>query len=188
MEDKKISLARAGGTYSYPADFMLAAAMNPCRCGYFPDRQKCRCTQKEVQQYLGKISRPLLERIDLCVEAAPVGYEELSDKAEGLSSAEMAVQVEKAVFMQRRRYTDTPFHFNSDLTPAAIKEFCPVNRDGEMLLKRVFEKLELSARSYYRIVKTARTIADLEEKEIIEKKHIGEAVYYRSLDKKYWGR
>lgn len=188
MEDKKISLARAGGTYSYPADFMLAAAMNPCRCGYFPDRQKCRCTPKDVQQYLGKLSRPLLERIDLCVEAAPVGYEQLADRKEGLSSAEMAAQVEKAVFMQRRRYADTAFHFNSDLTPSAIKEFCPVNREGEALLKCVFEKMELSARSYHRIIKTARTIADLEEKEVIEKKHIGEAVYYRSLDKKYWGK
>lgn len=188
MEEKKICLARAGGTYSYPADFMLAAAMNPCKCGYFPDRQKCKCTSREVQQYLGKISQPLLDRIDLCVEAPPVGYEDLTDKTESLSSARMAAQVERAAAMQRKRYAGTPFHFNSDLTASAIKEFCSVSKDGEVLLKRVFEKMELSARSYHRIIKTARTIADLEEKEIIEKKHIGEAVYYRSLDKKYWGR
>lgn len=188
MEEKKICLARAGGTYMYPANFMLVAAMNPCKCGYFPDRQKCKCTPWEIRQYLGKISQPLLDRIDLCVEAPPVCYEELTEGAEGLSSAQMAAQVERAAAMQRKRYQGTSFHSNSDLTAAAIKEFCPVSRDGERLLKQVFEKMELSARSYHRLIKTARTIADLEEKEIIEKKHIGEAVYYRSPDKKYWGR
>lgn len=188
MEEKKICLARSGGTYTYPANFMLAAAMNPCKCGYFPDRQKCKCTSGEVRQYLGKISQPLLDRIDLCVEAAPVCYEDLTDKTKGLSSAQMAAQVKKAVAMQKKRYKGTSFHFNSDLTAAAIREFCVVSQEGELLLKRVFEKMELSARSYHRIIKTARTIADLDEKEIIEKKHIGEAVYYRSLDKKYWGR
>lgn len=188
MEEKKICLARAGGTYTYPANFMLAAAMNPCKCGYFPDRQKCRCTPQEVRQYLGKISQPLLDRIDLCVEAPPVHYEELVGEAKGLSSAEMADQVQVAVSMQRKRYKNTSFHFNSDLTASAIKGFCPVSKEGEDLLKKVFQKLELSARGYHRIMKTSRTIADLEEKEVIEKKHIAEAVYYRSLDKKYWGR
>ncbi len=188
MEDKKIRIARAGGTYTYPANFMLAAAMNPCKCGYFPDRQKCRCTPAEVRQYLGKISQPLLDRIDLCVEAPAIRYEELVEERKSMSSAEMAAQVEKAVSMQRKRYQNTPFHFNSDLTASAIKRFCPVSREGETLIKEVFQKLELSARSYHRIMKTSRTIADLEGKERIEKKHIGEAVYYRSLDKKYWGR
>ena len=187
MEDKKICLARAGGTYTYPANFMLAAAMNPCKCGYFPDRQKCQCTPQEVRQYLGKISQPLLERIDLCVEAPAICYEDLVDEGEAQSSAQMAAKVQTAVSMQRRRYKGTSFHFNSDLTAAAIKEFCPISREGEVLLKKVFEKMELSARSYHRIMKTARTIADLEEKEVIEKKHIAEAVQYRSLDKKYWG-
>ena len=188
MEDKKICLARAGGTYTYPADFMLAAAMNPCKCGYFPDRQRCQCTPQEVRQYLGKISQPLLDRIDLCVEAPSIRYEDLVDEAESQSSAQMAAKVETAVAMQRKRYKGTPFHFNSDLTSSAIKEFCPVSQEGEVLIKKVFEKMELSARSYHRIMKTARTIADLEEKEVIEKKHIAEAVHYRSLDKKYWGR
>ena len=188
MEDKKICLARAGGTYTYPANFMLATAMNPCKCGYFPDRQKCRCTPQEVRQYLGKISRPLLDRIDLCVEAPSIRYEDLVDEAPGQSSAQMAAKVKTAVSMQRKRYKNTSFHFNSDLSASAIKEFCPVSQDGEVLLKKVFEKMELSVRSYHRIMKTARTIADLEEKEIIEKKHIAEAVHYRSPDKKYWGR
>ena len=188
MEDKKICLARAGGTYTYPANFMLAAAMNPCKCGYFPDRQKCQCTPQEVRQYLGKISQPLLDRIDLCVEAPSIHYEDLVDETVGQSSAQMAEKVQTAVSMQRKRYKDTPFHFNSDLSASAIKEFCSVSHDGEVLLKKVFEKMELSARSYHRIMKTARTIADLEEKEVIEKKHIAEAVHYRSLDKKYWGR
>ena len=188
MEDKKICLARARGTYTYPANFMLAAAMNPCKCGYFPDKQKCQCTTQEVRQYLGKISQPLLDRIDLCVEAPSIRYEDLVDEAVGQSSAQMAEKVQTAVSMQRRRYKDTPFHFNSNLTAAAIKEFCPVSQEGKVLLKKVFEKMELSARSYHRIMKTARTIADLEEKDVIEKKHVAEAVQYRSLDKKYWGR
>jgi magnesium chelatase family protein len=188
MEEKKICLSRTGGTYTYPADFMLAAAMNPCKCGYYPDRQKCRCTPYEVQKYLGKISQPLLDRIDLCVEAPAVGYEELVHGEKGVSSADMRQQVQRAVRMQRERYQNTPFRFNSDLTAAAIPEYCPLSREGELLLKKAFEKLELSARGYHRILKTARTIADLEESATIEKRHISEAVFYRSLDKKYWGR
>ncbi len=188
LEEKKICLSRSGGNYTYPARFMLAAAMNPCNCGYYPDRKKCKCSLAQVNRYLGKISQPLLDRIDICVEAPTIAYGELTGEEKGPSSADMAAQVQKAVFQQRKRYEKTEFHFNSDLTPAAIRDFCPLSKEAEALIKNVYEKMELTARAYHRIMKTARTIADLEGAEVIQKEHISEAVYYRSLDKKYWKR
>ncbi len=186
LEEKKICLSRAGGNYTYPARFMLAAAMNPCNCGYYPDRRRCKCSPAQVNRYLGKISQPLLDRMDLCVEAPAVAYEDLTGGKPGISSADMAAQVQKAVEQQRRRYEKTEFHFNSDLTPAAIRDFCPLSKEAEALIKNVYKKMELTARAYHRIMKTARTIADLDGAEVIQKEHISEAVYYRSLDKKYW--
>ncbi len=186
MEEGKIQLTRTTGTYVYPANFMMVGAMNPCRCGFYPDRNKCNCSYHQIQQYLGKISQPLLDRIDLCVELPKVEYDHLQNIESGISSKEMKMRAERAIKMQRNRYKDTKFRFNSELTPAGVKEFCIMEKDGEGHLKRAYENLDLSVRGYHKILKTARTIADLDEAEKIGKKHILEAVFYRSLDKKYW--
>lgn len=186
LEEKEIRLSRSEGTYIYPAGFMLAAAMNPCSCGYYPDRRKCQCSMTQINRYLGKISQPLLDRIDLCTEAPAVAYEELRSNKRGISSAEMKAMVQSAVERQRKRYQKTKLHFNSDLTSENIRDFCPVSSEGEKLMKTAYEKMELTARAYHRIMKTARTIADLDGEEIIQKEHLSEAIYYRSLDKKYW--
>lgn len=188
LEEGKIHLTRTTGNYIYPADFVLAGAMNPCNCGYYPDRNKCNCSSWQIQQYLGKISRPLLDRIDLCVEIPKVEYKDLMEKTEigGMTSAEMKEQVKKAAAIQNRRYKNLPFRFNGQLTATGIKEFCILDEDGERFLKRTYEKMDFSVRGYHKILKTARTIADLDESTKISKKHIAEAVFYRSLDKKYW--
>ncbi len=186
LEEKEIRLSRAEGTYIYPAGFMLAAAMNPCNCGYYPDRRKCQCSMTQINRYLGKISQPLLDRIDICAEAPAVAYEELRSNKKGVSSAEMKAMVQSAVECQRKRYQKTKLHFNSDLTSENIRDFCPMSSEGETLMRAAYEKMELTARAYYRIMKTARTIADLDGAEVIRKEHLSEAIYYRSLDKKYW--
>lgn len=186
MEDGRIQLTRTSGNYCYPAKFVLVGAMNPCNCGYYPDRNKCNCSYQQVRQYLGKISQPLLDRIDLCVEVPKVEYEELLCESKGISSAQMREQVTKAVRIQKKRYEKLSFRFNSQLTPAGVKEFCRMDREGADCLKRSYESMNLSVRGYHKILKTARTIADLDEAEMISKKHILEAIFYRSLDKKYW--
>lgn len=186
LEEHRIRLNRTTGTYSYPARFMLVGAMNPCSCGYYPDRNKCRCSNQQIQQYLGKISLPLLDRLDLCVEASKVEYEDLVGGKKARSSREWKKQVIRAVEMQKKRYLGTRFRFNSDLTPAGVKEFCTLSREGQKRLEKAYEKLDLSVRGYHRILKTARTIADLEEEREILPAHISEAVFYRTIDKKYW--
>lgn len=187
LEDKRVVIARVGGTYEYPADFMLVAAMNPCKCGYFPDRARCSCTMQEIASYLGRISQPLLDRLDLCVETPQVEYEQLVCKdGGGPSSQELQEGVLRAAERQRRRYRNTPFRFNSQLPPSAIGEYCPLDENGQMLMEQAFHKLNLSARAYHRIIKVARTIADLEECEQISQAHLAEAIGYRSVDKKYW--
>lgn len=186
LEERKIKLTRTTGNYTYPANFMLVGAMNPCNCGYYPDRNKCNCSNQQVQQYLGKISQPLLDRIDVCVEVPKVEYEDLAGKKAGLSSKALKERVINAVKIQEKRYKNSGFRFNSQLTPAGVKEFCIMDYEGEKRLKRAYETLDLSVRGYHKILKTARTIADLDGEKKILKEHISEAVFYRSLDKKYW--
>lgn len=187
LETHKICISRTGGKREFPADFLLAAAMNPCSCGYYPDRNRCACSQKEVSKYLGKISGPLLDRFDLCTEMLDLKEEELERKTSGKSSAKLRGQVKKAHEIQRERYREIGIQFNSRLTGKMAEFYCRPDREGERLLKSAYEKLGLSLRAYHKILKTARTIADLEEKEQIGEEHVGEAVFYRSLDKKYWG-
>lgn len=186
MEDRYIRLSRVQGNYCFPADFLLLAAMNPCPCGYYPDMNRCTCSQGEITGYLRKISQPLLDRIDLCAEADPMSYEELSANRKAESSSEIRRRVEKAVQIQKERYKNTDFRFNGDLPAKALEQYCVLSSQGRELLRKAYDQLGISARAYHRILKVARTIADMENSEIIQKEHLQEAIGYRVLDKKYW--
>lgn len=188
LEDRKIYLSRSSGTYCFPAEFLLLAAMNPCPCGYFPDMNRCTCTAKDVNRYRNKISFPLLDRMDVCVEAPAVTFEELSSTEKGnVTSLEMRQKVVAAQRIQRARYKDAGIVFNSELNPGQLETFCPMTDGAKNLLEKAFRRMGLSARGYHRIIRVARTIADLEQSELIDTTHISEAIQYRVIDKKYWG-
>ena len=185
LEDKVIQIARASGTYSFPADFMLCAAMNPCPCGYYPDLNRCTCTSGEISHYMGKISRPLLDRIDISTEVPPVSFAQLHCGKKGETSAIIRKRVEKVQKIQEERYKDEKISFNGQLRSSLIDKYCPLTDSASKLLARAFERIAFSARSYHRILKVARTIADMEEEEIISGHHIGEALSYRAFDKDF---
>ncbi|MBQ7584008.1 MAG: YifB family Mg chelatase-like AAA ATPase, partial [Lachnospiraceae bacterium] len=186
MEDKEVNIARAAASYTYPADFLLCAAMNPCKCGYYPDRSRCRCTEADVQNYLGRISGPLLDRIDICAEASRLEYSDISSRDKNESSAEIRKRVEHAVMLQRERYKGTRIRFNSDIGVKDIDKYCHLGRKEEKLMREAFDKIGLSARAYHRMIKTARTIADLDGSEDIHCEHLSEAVGFRNIDRRYW--
>lgn len=186
LEDKSVVITRASGKTSYPCKTMLVAAMNPCPCGNFGSANPCACTETAIARYLGKISRPVLDRIDIQIEVSAVNYSQLREKTGALTSAEIRENIEKAREMQKKRFKGTDILFNSEIPPSKLTEYCPLDGQGEDFLKSVFDKLGLSARAYDRIMKVARTAADLEECEVIGKKHISRAVQYRTLDRKYW--
>lgn len=187
LEDKSVTIARLNGTYKYPAGFMLVGAMNPCSCGFYPDRNKCDCSINQVKRYLGRISQPLLDRFDICIEALQMNYKELLEQEKQESSEDIRKRVRIARQIQLERYCGQNIYFNSQLTPRAIKKYCKLDRKEESLLEEAFVKMNLSARAYHRILKVARTIADLDQSEQIQTKHISEAICYRSIDQKYWG-
>lgn len=188
LENGEITISRAAGSVTYPCNIMLAAAMNPCPCGNYGAAGKtCTCTQKQVAAYLGKISQPVLDRIDIQVEVPAVKYEELSENVRSESSAAIAERVQKARDIQRRRFKGTAIRTNSQITPDLLHEVCVLENDAAQYLKNAFEKSGLSARAYDRVLKVARTCADLDGSEPILKKHIARAVSYRTLDRKYWG-
>ena len=167
---------------------MLVAAMNPCPCGnYGAEGKTCTCTKNQISNYLGKISRPILDRIDIQTEVSSVKYEELSGRERSEGSAAMAERIARAREIQRERYKGTSVRANSGITPDLLHEVCVLDSKAEEYLRNAFEKSGLSARAYDRILKVARTCADLEGSEIIQRKHIARAVGYRSLDRKYWG-
>lgn len=186
MENGKVTITRAAASATYPCKTMLVAAMNPCRCGYFGDKSgRCKCSERSVSNYLSKISGPLLDRIDLQVEAANPTYNELySGPSE--SSAEIRKRVIAARKIQIERYKDIGIYCNAFLSGKHIEEFCVMTDEATALLKNAFESMGLSARAHSRLLKVARTIADLEGTEKIEALHIAEAIQYRSLDKKFW--
>ena len=158
---------------------MLVAAMNPCPCGFYPDLDKCSCSLSQVQKYLGKISQPFLDRLDVCVEAAKVEYDVLVGK--------LRKKVEKARKIQKERFKDLPIATNSQMRKEEIEQFCRLDSRGESLMRQAYDALHLTARSYYKILKVARPIEDLEGSEVVEEGHLGEAIGYRMMDKKYWG-
>lgn len=186
MEDKEVNIARAAAGYTFPADFLLCAAMNPCKCGYFPDRSKCRCTDADVQKYLGRISGPLLDRIDICVEASRIEYKDINLKGESESSESIRKRVKKASEIQRMRYEGSGIRFNSDIGVRDIDRYCHLGKKEEQLMRDAFEKLGMSARAYHRMIRVARTIADLDGSDKIECSHLSEAVAFRNIDRRYW--
>lgn len=187
MEDGNICISRANGSFVFPAKFMLVASMNPCPCGYLGDStHECTCNKGQIDKYLGKISGPLLNRIDIQIEVSPVKYDDLSNDKKEESSIDIKKRIVKARSIQQKRYFELGILTNSELSGKYISKFCNINKESQELLKDAFERLGLSARAYNKILKVARTIADLEEFENIETKHILEAIQYRSLDRKYW--
>ncbi|MEQ8200012.1 MAG: YifB family Mg chelatase-like AAA ATPase [Syntrophomonadaceae bacterium] len=186
LEDKVVTIARAQSTVTYPADFALIASMNPCPCGNYGSDLECRCTPLQIHRYLSRISGPLLDRMDLHVEVPRVKYEDLTDNRISYGSGCMRAEIGQARELQDRRFSGYPFSFNSRMDPSAVRAFCHLDRNSRQILKQAFEKFGMSARSYDRIVKVARTIADLEASEKIQVEHVAEAIQYRSLDRRYW--
>lgn len=190
LEDGSVTVSRIDGTYCYPAHVQLVAAMNPCHCGYYPDSRKCTCTSWQIKSYLQKLSQPMLERMDICVETLPLSYQDFEETDPGVEnepSAKIRERVAAAQALQNNRYRGEKFFHNARLTPPLIKKYCRMTPDAEIYLASAFEKMEFSARVYHKILKVGRTIADLAGEEQIEKEHIAEAVCYRAIDKKYWG-
>lgn len=187
IENGEITISRVSGTLSYPCDVMLVAAMNPCPCGYYghPTR-KCICGPKAVTRYLSKVSGPLLDRIEIQIEVPPVEFSDLTSQIQEECSADIKKRVNKARYIQQERYKGTGVKCNSGITPAMLNKCCPMDDKAQQLLGKAFDKMGLSARAYDRILKVARTIADLDQSEVIKSIHIAEAVQYRSLDRKYW--
>lgn len=187
IEDGMVTISRVNGTVTYPCNIMLVAAMNPCPCGYFghPSRP-CTCSAKSVDKYLGKISGPLLDRLDLHIEVPPVEFYELTGKENSENSAAVKKRVEMARGIQRGRFEGTPIQSNSGIPASILRDVCRTTPAAEQLLKKAFERLGLSARAYDRVLKVSRTIADLDDSSLIDVRHAAEAVQYRSLDRKYW--
>ena len=187
LEDGVVSISRAHGTYTYPSSFMLVAAMNPCPCGYYNHPKKeCTCTDAAVQKYLNRVSGPLLDRIDIHVEVPPVEYDDLTAKSGEETSAEIRRRVNAAREIQTARFEGTPTKCNAHIEAAQFEQVCVMDDKADRMLKAAFDKLNLTARAYDRIMKVARTIADLDRSEVIRSPHISEAIQYRSLDRKYW--
>lgn len=185
MEDGKVTIARVSGTLTFPSDFMLVAAMNPCPCGYLGSGDKCHCTVNEIAKYQSKISGPLLDRIDLMVEMPAVGYEDLQNTASGESSAEIKKRVVKAHEIQLARYKKEGIFFNAQLNAAQVEKYCVLGDAEQKLLRAAFSSMDLSARAYHKILKVARTAADLDGSAEITVRHLAEVLQYRSLDRKY---
>ncbi len=187
LEDGIVTISRAGGRVTYPCQFQLVAAMNPCRCGYFghPTRQ-CTCPKGSVAKYLGKISGPLLDRLDIHIEVPPVEFQQLQNGPTAESSADIRKRVNAARAIQSKRYEGTGITCNARITPGMLHEVCRMTPAAENILRLAFERIGLSGRAYDRLLKISRTIADLDGSELIDSKHIAEAVQYRSLDRKYW--
>lgn len=187
LEDQQIHLARSQANYTFPADFMLVAAANPCPCGNYPS-QECTCTPQQIQNYLSRISQPFLDRIDICIETPRVKYEALQEKAKGESSEEIRDRVCAARQIQKERYKDRDFSVNARLGPKDIRTFCTLDAVTEKMMEQAFSTLGLTARTYHKILRVARTIADLAGSETITPAHMKEAIGYRTVDKKYWGK
>lgn len=187
MEDGKITISRVSGSVTYPSRFMTIAAMNPCKCGYYghPTKQ-CTCPPHAAEKYISKISFPLLDRFDIHIDVQSVEYDDLASKQKGECSADIKKRVNKARVSQLKRFEGTNVVCNAQMSPSQTRKFCVLSDDAQSTLKLAFEKLGLSARAYDKVLRVSKTIADLDESDIIDTKHILEAVQYRSLDRKYW--
>lgn len=191
LEEHRVRIARSGGSCCYPADFMLVGAMNPCPCGYYPDRNRCRCRDVEIRRYLNRISGPILDRMDICAEVERVEFDGLMRKKErepAEDSASMRNRVLEARARQERRFRDSPLHYNAQMGAEEICRFCVLGTGEERYLEQLFDALRLSARSCHRLLRVARTLADLDGKERIGRTHLSEAACFRMAGEKYWGK
>ena len=187
LEDRVITVSRIAQTVEYPADFTLLASMNPCPCGYYGSKlHECKCTPLQIHNYLNKLSGPLMDRIDLQIEVDAIEYSDLKGDTLEETSAEIKARVEKAREVQNKRFKGTKIHNNAAMNAALVRKYCKLTADSERVLEEAFTKLNLTARAHDRILKVARTIADLDGSENIKLEHIIEAINYRSLDRKYW--
>lgn len=179
LEDRCVNIARVSGNVTYPSDFMLVCAMNPCPCGYYPNKNRCRCTEPQVRKYMGRVSGPILDRIDLCVELQPVDVRSLRCGVKGESSEGIRERVLKAREIQEKRFEGSCYRFNADIDAADIERYCPLDKEEQACMEQMYHSLQLSARSFHRILKVARTIADLACAEHINVEHLLEASFYR---------
>ena len=187
LEDREVNISRVNASLTYPCNFMFVASMNPCPCGFYGSiDKKCTCSPDMINRYIGKISGPMLDRIDIQIDVTPVKYQKLAGNEETETSAEIKDRVDKARKIQNNRYKNYEIFSNSELTPNLIEKYCKLDEASNKIIQNAFERLGLSARGYGRILKVARTIADLEGKENISSSHVAEAIQYRSLDRKYW--
>lgn len=186
LEEKSIRIARSSGSFCFPADVMLIGAMNPCGCGYYPDRRKCACSPSVVSRHLGKLSRPLLDRIDLTVEVRRLPLAEIISGEREETSETIQNRVQAVKELQKKRFAGSTITCNSQIPAANIEEFCPMGQDAKKLLQGSFERLGLSARGYYRAIRVARTIADMEGSRQIRRVHMMESLMYREIDRKAW--
>ena len=187
LEERQIHLTRTLTSVCYPADFLLLASMNPCNCGYYPDMQRCHCTPATLRRYSQKVSQPLIDRIDICVEAPTVTYSELTGKCKNEDSATIQKRVQACHEIQQERFRGESFHYNSRIPAARMEEFCPLGDKEQNYMERMYQKMSLTARTYHKILRVARTIADCEERRQIHVRHLSEAVCYRSMDERFWG-
>lgn len=188
LEDKIVTISRLNMAITYPCNFIFVASMNPCPCGYFGTLDKeCICKPEQIKRYRNKISGPLLDRIDLHIEVETVKYQNLNHDLEIETSKSIRKRVNEARGIQLERYKKYQIYSNAELTPKLVEKYCKLDSKGRQILENAFEKLGLSARAYVRILKVARTIADLDKTEKIKINHLAEAIQYRSLDRKYWG-
>ena len=187
LEDRKVTISRVATTVTYPSNFMLIASMNPCECGYYgSDLKKCTCNMKSIKRYVGKISGPILDRIDLHIEVKPVEYEKLAMSSKPETSNQIRERVNRARRIQLERYKELGIISNSELDSNLLDEFCKLDQKSSEIMEKAFERFGLSARAHDKILKIARTIADLDNSKNIQYKHIAEAIQYRALDTKYF--
>lgn len=187
LEDKVITLVRVNAAYTYPAHFMLAAAINPCKCGYYPDRNRCHCSEYDIRRYIGRISNPMWDRFDMCVKVDEVSYEVMRNKGNVdtiYNSTDMKNKVEAARQMQKDRFKKLDINYNSQMGVREIHKYCTLNVECNELMERMYKQHHMSARAYNKVLKTARTIADLKGSVNIEKEHLTEALFYKNCEVK----
>jgi len=188
MEDKDVTISRAASSMTFPANFTLVASMNPCPCGYFGSQRECKCSPPMIQRYVGKISGPLLDRIDIHIDVPAVKFDELRGRGvpQGESSATIRKRVIAARDIQIKRLGTDGVFSNSAMSPTQIRKYCALDTESESLLEKAMQRQGLSARAHDRILKVSRTIADMAGSDVIDSGHISEAINYRSLDRNYW--
>jgi len=188
LEDGRINISRVTGNFPFPARFMLVASMNPCKCGYFPDMRRCTCTRRSIRLYQSHISMPLLDRIDLCADARPVEYEDLTGESAEECSASIRARVLRARERQEARYAGTPYCFNAELDTDGIERYCVLTPPARRAMEAAYRRMGLTVRSYCRILKVARTIADLDGSDLVAEHHLAEALRFKPVDRRYWDR